>query len=485
MTASLPLFGATSASPAGFSASADDLHALLEQQQAAHHADPLPSLRQRLERLDRLQRMLEHTSQIFIDAISADFGHRSVHETRMAEILVVELELRHTRKHLGRWMKARRMPTAMSYLPGSNRLMPQPLGVVGVVSPWNYPLQLAVAPALGALAAGNRVMIKPSELTPRFSAELQQAIGKYFAANEMTVVLGDSEVGKAFVQLPFDHLLFTGSTAVGRQVAKAAARNLTPVTLELGGKSPALIDLSADMALSAERIATGKLLNAGQTCVAPDYVLVHRSQQDAFVEAYTQAVRRLYPAVGDNPDYTSIISQKHFGRLVGMLEQAHQGGAQIVPLGDTDMAQRKLAPCLVLQPQADMQLMQEEIFGPILPVVVYDNAEQAIEHIRQGDHPLALYWFGNDHHARDKVLEQTLSGGVTINDCLYHLTQQSQPFGGVGASGMGAYHGEWGFNTFSKLKPVFAQSRHSGTRWLQPPYGERFEKVMRLLKRYG
>lgn len=485
MNASLPLFGATQASPSGLPASAADLHALLEQQRAAHQADPLPSLRQRLERLDRLQRLLDHNTQTFIDAIAADFGHRSSHETRMAEILVLDMELRHIRKNLGRWMKPRRMATALSYLPGSNRLVRQPLGVVGVVSPWNYPLQLALAPALGALAAGNRVMIKPSELTPRFSAELQQAVGKYFAANEMTVVLGDAEVGKAFVQLPFDHLLFTGSTAVGRQVAQAAARNLTPVTLELGGKSPALIDLSADMALTAERIAAGKLLNAGQTCVAPDYVLVHRSQQEAFVEAYSRAVRTLYPAIGNNPDYTSIISPRHFGRLVGMLEQAHQGGAQIVPLGDTDAAQRKLAPCLVLQPQGSMQLMQEEIFGPILPVVVYDNAEQAIELIRQGEHPLALYWFGTDRQAREKVLEQTLSGGVTINDCLFHLAQQAQPFGGVGASGMGAYHGEWGFRAFSKEKPVFTQSAHSGTRWLRPPYGERFEKLMRLLKRYG
>lgn len=483
MSDTLPLFAAQATSPQGTPATATDLHTLLQQQRSAHRASPYPALKVRLERLDRLQRMLDHHSDAFIRAISEDFGNRSAHETRMAEIMVVEMEIRSTRRKLAGWMKPRRAATALAYLPASNRLMRQPLGVVGVVSPWNYPLQLALAPALGALAAGNRVMIKPSELTPRFSAELQQAVGKYFAANEMCVVLGDAEVGKAFVQLPFDHLVFTGSTAIGRQVAQAASRNLTPVTLELGGKSPALIDLSAHMTQAAERIAFAKLLNAGQTCVAPDYVLVHRSQQDHFVEAFSQAVRQMYPAIGNNPDYTSIVSQRHFARLVGMLEQAHQGGAQVIALGDTDAAQRKLAPCLVLQAQPGMQLMQEEIFGPILPVLVYDNVDQAIEQITTGEHPLALYWFGNDRQAQEKVLETTLSGGVTINDCIFHLAQESQPFGGVGSSGMGAYHGEWGFRTFSKEKPVFSQSRHAGTKWLRPPYGQNFERLMALIKR--
>ena len=461
------------------------LQQLLAQQQEAHHARPYPDLAARLDLLDRLQRMLDQHSDVFIQTISDDFGYRSAQETRMAELLVVQLEIRHTRRKLARWMKPRRMPTALSYWPASNHLMRQPLGVVGVVSPWNYPLQLALSPALAALAAGNRVMIKPSELTPRFSEALQQAVAKFFATSELVVVPGDAEIGKAFTQLPFDHLLFTGSTAVGRVVAEAAASHLTPVTLELGGKSPAIIDTTADMAHAAHRIAVGKLLNAGQTCVAPDYVLVHRSQHEAFVEAYTAAVHALYPTLGDNPDYTSIISARHFTRLVDLLQDAHDRGARVVPIGETDSGMRKLAPCLVLDAQPEMRVMQEEIFGPILPVLIYDNVDQAIDRVRQCDHPLALYWFGQDRTTQDKILESTLAGGVTINDCLYHLTQESQPFGGVGASGMGAYHGEWGFRAFSKEKPVFTQSRWSGTRWLTPPYGTRFERLMQWLRCWG
>ncbi len=458
---------------------------LLAQQRAAHQLLPYPDLAARLDRLERLRRLVEQHGDEFIRAISEDFGNRSAHETRLAEIWVIDAEIRSLRRKLAGWMRPRRAATALPFLPGSNRLLRQPLGVVGVVSPWNYPLQLALSPALGALAAGNRVMIKPSELTPRFSQALQQAVAKYFAANEMVVVVGDAEVGKAFVALPFDHLLFTGSTAVGRQVAQAAARNLTPVTLELGGKSPALLDQSADMPLAAERIAYAKLLNAGQTCVAPDYVLVHRSQQDKFVEEFSQAVRGMYPSIPANPDYTSIVSQRHFARLLGLLEQAHTAGATVMALGETEPAARRLAPCVVLQPPLDGPLMQEEIFGPILPVVAYDNVEQAIDLIRSRPHPLALYWFGNDRQAQDKVMHATLSGGVTINDCIFHLAQESQPFGGVGASGMGAYHGEWGFRTFSKEKPIFTQARWSGTRWLRPPYGPAFDRIMALMRCLG
>lgn len=460
--------------------SAEAMQRLLQQQQQEHQAMPYPTWAVRQERIERLQRLLEHHADAFTQAIAQDFGHRATQETQLAEIDFVLSEIKYVQRKLKSWMRARRVPTALPFWPASNRLLRQPLGVVGVVAPWNYPLQLALSPALGALAAGNRVMIKPSEHTGRFAQLLRQAVSNYFSPGEMAVLPGGVQTAQAFVQLPFDHLVFTGSTAVGRQVAEVAARNLTPVTLELGGKSPVLIDRSADLALAAQRIAYAKLFNAGQTCVAPDYVLVHRSQQEAFVQAYSQAVRRMYPSIAGNDDYTSIIHQAHFSRLLALLEEAHAHSAPIVVLGETEPALRRLAPCLVLDPPLHSRLMQEEIFGPVLPVLTYDNTDQALGLIRSRAYPLALYWFGHDGQERERVLNTTLSGGVCINDCLFHLAQQAQPFGGVGASGMGVYHGEWGFRTFSKEKPVFIQSRFSVTQWLQAPYGKRFEQLMQL-----
>ena len=299
----------------------------------------------------------------------------------------------------------------------------------------------------------------------------------------MTVVTGDAEVGKAFTQLPFDHLFFTGSTPVGRLVALAAAQHLTPVTLELGGKSPAIIDRSADLGRAAERIAFGKLLNAGQTCVAPDYVLAPKELVKPFTEALIAAVRRLYPRIDGNPDYTAIVSPRHHARLKGLLDDARARGATLRPTHDDTPADRRLVPTLVLDPSADMAVMREEIFGPLLPIVSYGHPSEAIAHVNTGDRPLALYWFGEDKAARDDVLARTHAGGVTVNDCIWHLGQEDQPFGGVGASGMGAYHGAWGFNTFSKLKPVFLQSRLAGTALFHPPYGRTFERLLGLLKK--
>ncbi len=466
------------------------LLALLERQRAAFIGDMNPSAAVRDDRLARLAAMADKHSKSIIEAIDADFGHRSAHETRMAELLIVNSSVRHARRHLKSWMKAPRVPTALHYLPAGNRLMRQPLGVVGIVAPWNYPLQLAVTPAVGAIAAGNRVLIKPSELTPRFSELLQRMVGESFAEDEIAVVLGDAETGRAFTELPFDHLFFTGSTAVGRLVAQAAAKNLTPVTLELGGKSPAILDPSCDFATALPRVAFGKLLNAGQTCIAPDYALVPKVRIDAFVEELQRAVAALYPRLADNPDYTSIVSDRHFARLQGLLEDARAKGARIVtinPAGETfEPAKRKHPPTLVLGATPEMKLTQEEIFGPILPVIGYDRIEEAIAYINRRDRPLALYWFGADRASRDKVLSQTISGGVTVNDCLWHIAQEDQPFGGVGASGSGAYHGEWGFHTFStftKEKPVFSQSRFNGMFLMYPPYGKTIERMLALLKR--
>jgi len=465
------------------------LFEILQRQRAAFVAEMNPPVAARQDRLARLAAMNEKHATRIVAAISADFGHRSPHETRMAELLLVGTAIRHARRHLKGWMKPRRVTTAMHYLPASNRLMRQPLGVVGIIAPWNYPYQLSVTPAIAAIAAGNRVMIKPYELTPRFSELLQGIVGEHFAADEIAVVTGDAATGQAFTELPFDHLFFTGSTKVGRLVAQAAAKNLTPVTLELGGKSPAVLDPSCDLATVAPRLAFGKLLNAGQTCIAPDYVFVPGDRVDSFVDHMQRAVAKLYPRLAANPDYSSIVSDRHFARLQALLEDAKAKGARIVsinPAGESfDPASRKQAPTLVLGATPEMQLMQEEIFGPILPVLAYERIEEAIAYINRHDRPLALYWFGADDASRDRVLSQTISGGVTVNDCIWHIAQEDQPFGGVGASGSGAYHGEWGFRTFSKEKPVFTQSALNGMFLMYPPYGKTIERMLALLKRIG
>ena len=455
-------------------------------QRAAFEKQPFPDLSVRKDRLKRLLALTERHEADICAAIDADFGGRSEHETRLAELFVVRAGIRHTLSHVKGWMRERRVATTLPFLPGRNRLLPQPLGVVGIVSPWNYPFQLAVAPVTAALAAGNRVLVKPSELTPAFSALLAGLASEHFSPDELSVITGDAEMGKAFVSMPFDHLLFTGSTAVGRQVAAAAAANLTPVTLELGGKSPAIFDPSCDLDAATASIAYGKLLNAGQTCIAPDYLLVPKGQSGTVAAKLAAAVARLYPTLRDNPDYTAIISDRHFQRLRAMIAEARDAGADVVeinPAGeDFGATSRKLLPTLVRNAGPDLRLMREEIFGPVLPIVEYGTVDEAISHVNQADRPLALYWFGNDSTNRQRILRETVAGGVTINDCMLHLVQENQPFGGVGASGMGAYHGEWGFRTFSKEKPVFLQSRLSAGALLRPPYGKTFERLFGLLR---
>ncbi len=462
--------------------------AIFARLRAASRRAPYPSLAERRDRLTRLLGLMNGNSEAIEAAISADFGHRCVQETRLAEAFIVEAGIAHTLRHLKRWMKPRRIATELAFLPGRNRLMPQPLGVVGVISPWNYPLQLTLAPLVAALAAGNRVMIKPSELTPRFSALLAGLVASTYAADEVVVIRGGADVAAAFSALPFDHLLFTGSTRVGRIVAEAAARNLTPVTLELGGKSPAILDASADTATAAARIAYSKLLNAGQTCVAPDYVLLPAGREEAFVAAYRAAVARLFGDDPANPDYTAIVCDAHLGRQQALVEDAVARGAKVVWL-TADPARwsnsGKMPPCLLLGTTPDMRVRREEIFGPILPIVPVSGPDEAIATVVADERPLALYWFGTDARARDRVMIETVSGGVTINDCLVHLAQENQPFGGVGASGQGAYHGEWGFQTFSKLKPIFHRPDLSGLGFMQPPYGKTFDRMLAVLRRFA
>jgi coniferyl-aldehyde dehydrogenase len=447
---------------------------------------PAADLELRLDRLKRLRAAVTRNEARFEQAISADFGHRSSVETTIAETLFLYVEIKHATKHLKKWMAPRRITTALQFLPAKNRLISQPLGVVGIIAPWNYPLQLTLAPAIGAIAAGNRVMIKPAELTPRFSALLKEVIAQKFDPAELLVTGIEDEVAKAFPTLPFDHLIFTGSTRVGRIVAEAAGRNLTPVTLELGGKSPAIVDRTADLNEAAERIGYAKLLNAGQTCIAPDYAMVPEESVQAFAEKVRMHMRRMFGTEPANKDYTSIISDRHYARLETLVAEAAAKGAKILQWAKPDdpnwRARRKFPPTLVVGATADMGLMQEEIFGPILPVMGYKDEKEPIAFINKGDRPLALYWFGRNNAARNEVLTRTVSGGVTVNDCLFHFTQVNQPMGGVGASGTGAYHGEWGFNNLSKLKPVFFRSALNRLADLYPPYGGKIARLEKMLR---
>ncbi len=468
-------------SPA-LSALENAFYAMLERSRA----DEPPPLEVRLDRLKRLRAAVAENEARFTQAISADFGHRAAAETTVAEILVLFTEIKHATKHLKRWMAPRRIPTTVQFWPAKNRLIPQPLGVVGIISPWNYPLQLSLAPAIGALAAGNRVMLKPSELTPRFAALLQEIIAAKFDASEMLITGVDEEIAKAFASLPFDHLVFTGSTRVGRLVAEAAGRNLTPVTLELGGKSPAIVDRSADLDQAAERIVYAKLYNAGQTCIAPDYAFVPETELKAFADSVQGHMRRMFGVDPTNEDYTSIISDRHYARLAALVADAVAKGATVMqPTRANDPAWkrlRKFPPTIVLGATDDMTIMQEEIFGPVLPVLGYRDAAEPINYINRHDRPLSLYWFGKDDAARDAVLSRTVSGGVTVNDCLFHYLQVNQPMGGVGASGTGAYHGEWGFRELSQLKPVFYRSPLNRLSDLYPPYGAKMARMEKLLR---
>ncbi|MDX2218752.1 MAG: coniferyl aldehyde dehydrogenase [Burkholderiales bacterium] len=435
----------------------------------------------RKDRLDRLEALLRANADTLSEAISRDFGHRSRHETQLLELFPSLEGIKHTRSHLKTWMRPQRGFASLWFMPARIELRPQPLGVVGIIVPWNYPLLLAVAPLASALAAGNRVMVKMSEFTPSTGELFARLIATAFPEGDVVVINGGPETGRAFAALPFDHLLFTGSTAVGREVMKSAAANLVPVTLELGGKSPAIVADDFPLDLAAERILFGKCLNAGQTCIAPDYVLLPRGKEEAFIEAARQYVATRYPDLG--ADYSAIVNPRHRARLRDWLAEARAAGANIRKLSDATADETKLAPVVVQNAPAGSRLMQDEIFGPILPVIGYSTLDEAIRHVNDRPRPLALYVFSHDDDTVEKVLSSTISGGVSVNETLMHISQESLPFGGVGPSGMGHYHGKFGFDTFSKLKPVFRQSRFNGLKLFHPPYGKRFETLVRLLSR--
>jgi len=451
-------------------------HIFAEQRQA-FVANPMPVAAQRLQWLKALRTLLSEERQALIEAISADFSHRSPDETLLAELMPSLHNIHYASRHLKQWMKPSRRKVGLAFQPASAKVMYQPVGVVGVIVPWNYPLFLAIGPLVGALAAGNRVMLKLSESTPATGELLKRLLGRVFPEDLVSVVLGEAEVGIAFSRLPFDHLLFTGATSIGRHVMRAAAENLTPVTLELGGKSPAIVSCDVPIKDAAERIAFGKTLNAGQTCVAPDYVLVPSDRVDEFVEAYRRAVLRFYPTLSDNPDYTAIINPRQLARLEGYLIDACSKGAKVISLFAHGQG-RRMPFSLLLDVNDDMIVMQDEIFGPLLPIVPYEHIEQAFDYINQRQRPLALYYFGYNKAEQQRVLEQTHSGGVCLNDTLLHVAQDDLPFGGIGASGMGHYHGHEGFLTFSKAKGVFTKQRFNAARLIYPPYGRAIQKLI-------
>lgn len=454
-----------------------DLERVFDRLRQGFAANPMPLAGQRLEWLDTLRQLLSDERQALIDAISADFGNRSADETLLAELMPSLHNIRHARRHLKKWMQASRRSVGLAFQPASAKVVYQPLGVVGVIVPWNYPLYLAIGPLVGALAAGNRVMLKLSESTPATGALLKKLFAHAFPEDLVAVVLGEADVAVAFSKLPFDHLLFTGATSIGRQVMRAAADHLTPLTLELGGKSPAIVSHDVPVKDAAERIAFGKTLNAGQTCVAPDYVLVPESRVDAFVEGYIQAVKRFYPTLVDNPDYTAIINPRHVTRLESYLADAISKGARVISVHEQGQG-RRMPFRLLLDVSDHMQVMQDEIFGPLLPIVPYQHIEEAFDYINQRPRPLALYYFGYSKVEQQRVLEQTHSGGVCLNDSLLQVAQDDLPFGGVGPSGMGHYHGREGFLTFSKAKGVFVKQRFNAARLIYPPYGKAIQKLI-------
>ncbi|OLL29489.1 coniferyl aldehyde dehydrogenase [Burkholderia sp. SRS-W-2-2016] len=459
------------------------LGALLRDQRHAYLRAPYPSWDTRATHLRALRKLMLDNRDALADAMHADFGNRAKQEVLLAEFLLVKEEIDAALRHGKRWMKSQRRRMNKWLLPARAKVVPQPLGVVGIIVPWNYPVLLAVGPLISALTAGNRAIIKMSELTPRTSALFEQLIGQTFARNHIAVVNGDAALAAAFSAQPFDHLLFTGSTRVGHEVMRAAAEHLTPVTLELGGKSPAIIGAHARFDNAVDNLVAGKTLNAGQTCVAPDYVLVPRGKEQAFIERARARMAKMYPDFASNPDYTSIISARHFERLLRLIEEARDAGAQLHPLTDAepDAGSRQFPLIAVTDAPDECALMQEEIFGPLLPLVPYDTLDDAIAWINARPRPLALYLYADDSRTVERVTRETIAGGMAVNETLMHLACESLPFGGVGASGMGAYHGYEGFVTFSKMKPVLTQSRFNTRGLISPPYGKRVNALLKLM----
>jgi coniferyl-aldehyde dehydrogenase len=455
---------------------------IFELQHRASRQGTVASLDVRRDRLERLRSLIAGNEAALAESISRDFGVRSRTETELLEIVPTLNAIRHARRNLARWMRPERRRVDALFQPASARVRHEPLGVIGIISPWNYPLQLAVSPLVDALAAGNRAMVKPSELTPEFSELLRRLVAERFDEAEVAVITGGVEVGQAFASLRFDHLLFTGSTEVGRKVYQAAAANLVPVTLELGGKSPTIICPDYDLAKAARSVAFGKFVNAGQTCIAPDYVLVPEGREGAFADALTAQVRHSYPSIAGNDDYSGLISERHRRRLADAVETARQAGATVLCHDDEGArAEGKIGPTILLDAPDSSLFLTEEIFGPVLPILPYRDLDEAIAFVAARERPLALYCFSNDRRTQRRVLDGAISGGVTLNGTLMHVAQENLPFGGVGASGIGAYHGQEGFKRFSHARAVHRIGFVNVFERLGPPWGKMARELGRRL----
>ncbi len=468
-----------------------DMNRVLELQKNLNIKEGAPDIDLRKDRLDRVIAMVSKYDKQIVSAVNQDFGNRDQVMSAATEVASVIGPMEHAKKNLKKWMKTEKrkaaiapLGSALSLLGAKAEVRYQPKGVVGAISPWNFPMNLALAPLAGIISAGNRVMHKPSELTPATSDLLKQMIEEYFDEGEMAVFVGDAEVGAAFSGLAFDHLIFTGGTSIAKHVMKAASENLVPLTLELGGKSPVVVGKNAKIKETAQRVMQGKTMNAGQICLAPDYALVPEEKVEEFVQASVEATSEMYPEMKDNDDFTSIINQRHYDRIQSYLEDAKEKGADVVEINPSneDFSQQphhKIPPTIVLNPSEDMKIMQEEIFGPVLPVKTYKDVAEPVDYINSKDRPLGLYYFGEDTTEKDYVLENTTSGGVTVNDVISHIQMEDLPFGGVGPSGMGSYHGYDGFKEFSHAKAVYKQTKINLMKLagLVPPYKKKEEKT--------
>ena len=460
---------------------AQDMKTVLEAQRAAFMAELPVSIATRKDRLKRAIRLLVDHGEALCGALSEDFSHRSFEQSMVTDINASIRALKHAAKHVDAWAKPekRKLDFPLGLLGAKARVEYQPKGVVGVIAPWNFPVQLTFGPIAGAFAAGNRVMVKSSEYTPQVAVMMERLAPDYFDPSELAFFSGGQDVGKAFSALPFDHLIFTGATPVGKHILHAAADNLTPVTLELGGKSPVIIGKDANIVQASGRIALGKMMNAGQICLAPDYLLVSQEDERAVVENIGKAVADMYPTLLDNPDYTAVANSRHVTRLQDYLDDARAKGAEIIEVnpGKEDFASsnsQKMPLHLVLDPTDDMKVMQDEIFGPILPIKRYASVSDAVDYVNAHDRPLGLYYFGSDAAEQRMVLDRTISGGVTVNDVIFHVSMEDLPFGGIGSSGMGSYHGHDGFKTFSHAKSIYVQPKIDVAKLagIKPPYGK-------------
>ena len=469
---------------------AAELQVILDNQRRAFRAEGPVALATRIDRIDRCIALLVDNKEAICDAVNADFGCRSKYVTLMTDIMTSVGSLKFVKKNLKKWMKPeKRTPfMPMNFLGAKAQVHHQPKGVVGIMTPWNVPVNMIFSPLADVLGAGNRAMIKPSEFTPATSALLAEMIAEAYDPKEVAIFDGGPEVGHAFSSLPFDHMIFTGATSIARHILTAAARNLVPVTLELGGKSPVVISRSADIEKSMSRIMVGKTMNAGQICLAPDYLLVPEEKLHEVIAAAQKAVAQMYPKLLDNPQYTSVINERHYQRLNGYLAEANERGQKIIPINPASEdfgAQQgtlKIPPTLIPEPADDLRMMEEELFGPLLPIRTYSNFEETISYINSKPRPLAAYYFGEDKQEEAALINRTTSGGMCINDVVMQVAQEDLPFGGVGPSGMGSYHGLKGFQTFSHAKSIYRQTSFNIAKLggMLPPYGKATESTIKM-----